>query len=198
MCPTCALHTALVAAGRTISPSDLPSDRKEDSEELNVINLETSGEIVAQEMKEMEKENLSRESYVDPWAGRIRVSADHDDSEVVLRRVSSDKPDPLRRIASPIVRTGSPLVRTGSPLVRTTSPMDDMRRKARASVISVASTISNRFRKSVDLNEEEVTKLVSIIDSSDSNSEEGIYIYMCVCVKYYMCVFGRSRFNISH
>ena len=174
---------ALVAAGRTISPSDPPlSDYKEDSEKLDVINLEVSGEIVAREEKEIEKEDLSQEgNFASPWTGRIKISADHDDSEVVLRRGSnSDKPDPLRRIGTPIMRTGSPLIRTGSPLVRTTSPMDDMRRKARASVISIASNISNRFRKSVDLNEEEVEKLVStstIIDSSDSNSEEG----WCVC-----------------
>lgn len=172
-----------MAAGRTISPSDPPlSDRKEDSEVLDVINLEISGEIVGRE-EEIEKEDLSQGgNFANPWAGKIKISADHDDSEVVLRRGSnSDKPDPLRRIGTPIMRTGSPLVRTGTPLVRTTSPMDDMKRKARASVISIASNISNRFRKSVDLNEEEVKMLVSstIIDSSDSNSEEGRSV--CVC-----------------
>ena len=181
-----------MAAGRTISSPNPPlSDRKENSEVLDVINLEISGEIVAQEVEEIEKEDLSQEgNFANPWTGTIKISADHDDSEVVLRRGSNlDKPDPLRRIGTPIMRTGSPLVRTGSPLVRTTSPIDDMRRKARASVISIASNISNRFRKSVDLNEEEVEKLVSmstIIDSSDSNSEEG----RCVCVCAYAQIQG--------
>ncbi len=206
LAPVCCIlhlssHAALVAAGRTISHSDCPSDCKKDSEVLDVINLEVSGEIAAQEVEEIEaKADLSGGgNFASPWTGRIRISADHDDSEVVLRKgarssTSSEKPDPLRRVGSPLVRTGSPLVRTGSPLVRTgsplvrtTSPMDDMKRKARASVISIASNISNRFRKSVDLNEEEVEKLVSmstIIDSSDSNSEEGRCARVCVC----MCV----------
>ena len=197
-------HAALVAAGRTISPSDAPSDHKKDSKVLDVVSLEASGEIAALEVDKIEsdeKAELSEENFANPWMGKIKISADHDDSEVVLRKgarssnTSSDKSsDPLRRIGSPLelirtgsplVRTGSPLARTGSPLVRTTSPMDDMRRKARASVISIASNISNRFRKSVDLNEEEVEKLVSmstIIDSSsDSNSEEGKHMCMCMC-----------------
>lgn len=178
-------HAALVAAGRTISPSDSPSDHKKDSK---VLTLEASGEIAALEVKEIEsdkKAELPGENFANPWMGKIKISADHDDSEVVLRKgarssnASSDKSDPLRRIGSPLE-----LIRTGSPLVRTTSPMDDMRRKARASVISIASNISNRFRKSVDLNEEEVEKLVStstIIDSSsDSNSEEGRCMYVCI------------------
>ena len=196
-------HPALVAAGRTISPSDNLSDHKEDSEEMN---LEVkSGEIVTREVEveevEMEKRDLSGAaggggggSFANTWTGTIKVSADHDDSVVVLRKGSntSDKPDPLRRIGtpikrtgSPLVRTGSPLIRTGSPLVRTTSPLDDVKRKARASVISIASNISNRFRKSVDLNEEEVEKLVSmstIIDSSDSSGEEGRCVCVCVLV----------------
>lgn len=194
-------HPALVAAGRTISPSDNLSDHKEDSEEMNLEV--TGGEIVTREVGveevEMEKKDLSGAagggggSFAKPWTGKIKVSADHDDSVVVLRKGSntSDKPDPLRRIGtpimrtgSPLVRTGSPLVRTGSPLVRTTSPLDDVKRKARASVISIASNISNRFRKSVDLNEEEVEKLVSmstIIDSSDSSGEEGRCVCVCTC-----------------
>lgn len=196
-------HAAMIAAGRTISPSDAPSDHKKDSKVLDVVSLEASGEIAALEVDKIEsdeKVELSGENFANPWKGKIKISADHDDSEVVLRKgarssnTSSDKSsDPLRRIGSPLelirtgsplVRTGSPLARTGSPLVRTTSPMDDMRRKARASVISIASNISNRFRKSVDLNEEEVEKLVSmstIIDSSsDSNSEEGKHMCMCM------------------
>lgn len=179
-------HAALVAAGRTISPRDPPYDHREDSEALDAINLKVSGEIVAREEEEIEKKDLSGAggNFGNPWTGRIKISADHSDSEVVLRKGSSnsDKADPLRRIGTPIMRTGSPLVHTGSPLVRTTSPMDDMRRKARASVISIASNISNRFRKSVDLNEEEVEKLVSmstIIDGSDSNSEEGRCASVC-------------------
>ena len=190
------LSTALVAAGRTISPSDPPSDLKEESEEIDKLHLETSSEAVTQEKEtlgELENKETLRENFTNPWIGRTdNISPDHDNSEVVLRKVSLDKPDPLRRIGTPIMRTGSPLVRTGSPLVRTSSPIDDMRRKARASIISVASNLSSRFRKSVDLNEEEVAKLVSmstIIDSSDSNSEEGLLVCVCASLRFNVLCF---------
>ena len=167
----------MVAAGRTISPTDPPSGQKQEEHKKNdVTSYETCGDVmVTQKKVEVGKENKHGENHSNLWTGKIRISADHSDSEVVLRRERLDHPDPLMRIGSPIKRTESPLVRTGSPLVRTMSPIDEMRRKARASIISVVSNVSNRFRRSVDLNDEEVAKLVSMstLDGSDSNSEEG-------------------------
>lgn len=183
---------AMVAAGRTISPTDPPYGRKqEEHKEKDVASYETCGEVmVAQQKVELGEENKHEENHSNLWTGKIRISADHADSEVVLRRERLDQPDPLRRIGSPIKRTESPLVRTGSPLVRTMSPIDEMRRKARASIISVVSNVSNRFRRSVDLNDEEVAKLVSMstLDGSDSNSEEGMgtacgCVHVCVCAQ---------------
>ena len=134
--------------------------------------------------------DIGGENITNPWAENGNDSTETDklqkeplDKPVVLRRIRS----PMNRTGTPLTRTGSPLLRTGSPLVRTESPIGDVARKARLSMISIASNISSRFRKSVDLTEEEAKLVLSmapsvVIDDSDYNGEEG----KCEC----MCVWG--------
>ena len=160
--------TALTAAGRTVA---MTLTECEEPEEISKVDLGDAGEFAAQEttLETQEGDEMEGDDYTNPWTDK-----DVTDPNVEMQRESKDKPDPLRRVGTPIVRTGSPIGEVG--------------RKARISIISIASNLSNRFRKSVDLNEEEIAKLVpmssAIIDSSDSNSEEGMCECVCVCVPY--------------
>lgn len=140
---------------------------------------------MAQEQEKVveETEDINGENITNPWTensnenGTDVLQKEALDKPVVFRRIRS----PMSRTGTPLARTGSPLVRTGSPLVRTESPIGDVARKARLSMISIASNISSKFRRSVDLSEEEAKLVLSmapsvVIDDSDFNGEEG----MCV------------------
>ena len=151
-----------------------------------MLHLGSTGEIVAREKTEEtveENYDVVGENIKNPWAEN---GGDSNPSieifkPVPLRRRASPKVrtgSPLVRTGSPLVRTGSPLVRTGSPLVRTESPGGDVGKKARLSIISIASNISSKFRRSVDLSEEEAKLVVAMSTAAviDDEDEEGLCV----------------------
>lgn len=180
-----------MAAGRTLTLA-----KRNVLEEPAEIELEDTGEVVTQQQEKIAKEadDIVGENITNPWAENVHDSTEMD----VLQKEPLDKPVVIRRIRSPmnwtgtpLSRTGSPLLRTGSPLVRTESPIGDVARKARLSMISIASNISSRFRKSVDLSEEEAKLVLCtapsvVIDDIDYNGDEG----MCECESVSVCVGG--------
>ena len=178
----------LAGAGRTLGPAKQQSE----PEEVGARHLESTSEIVTQNdiVVEDYDDIVSGENIKNPWA---ETSSKDSDSNDVLHKELLDKAVPLRRRASPMVRTVSPLVRTGSPLVRTGSPLvrtDSPGAKGRLSIISIASNLSSKFRRSVDLSEEEAKLVLSmspsvVIDDAEFNGEEGVF---CVCVCVCVCV----------
>ena len=187
----CYTYKALVAAGRTLTLA-----KRNVLEKPAEIELEDTGEVVTQEQEKIaeEADDVVGENITNPWAESTEMDVlqkEPLDKPVVFRRIRS----PMNRTGTPLSRTGSPLLRTGSPLLRTESPIGDVARKARLSMISIASNISSRFRKSVDLSEEEAKLVLCmapsvVIDDSDYNGDEG----MCECES--VCVGGGNTSKI--
>ena len=174
---------ALMAAGRTLSPNEY----SEQDEMDDVFNEESSGETVAQEKSSEDGELSRRETVTNPWIDIDKPKSESDDVEckdkpVILRRIRSPLQlrtvSPLTRTVSPLTRTGSPLTRTGSPLTRSDSPIGELGKKARISIISVASNLSSRFRRSTELSEEEAKLVLSmspaaVMNDMDDDQVEG-------------------------
>ena len=177
---------ALMAAGRTLSPNEY----SEQDEMDDVFNEESSSETVTQEKSSEDGELSRRETVTNPWIDIDKPKSESDDSDdvewkdkpVILRRIRSPLQlrtvSPLTRTVSPLTRTGSPLTRTGSPLTRSDSPIGELGKKARISIISVASNLSSRFRRSTELSEEEAKLVLSmspaaVMNDMDDDQVEG-------------------------
>ena len=167
-----------MAAGRILSPTEY----SEQDEAESVSNEDGGGcEGVAPEKLSLESEQ--RDTVTDMWTDIKEPQSKGDvdwteslDKPVTLRRIRSPLQlrtvSPIARTGSPLTRTGSPLTRTGSPLTRTESPISDLGKKARMSVISVASNLSSRFRKSVELSEDEAKLVLSMSPAAVVNDDE--------------------------
>lgn len=183
----------MLAAGRILSPTEY----SEQDEAESVSNEEGGGAECEGEAKEKASLESERgDTVTNVWTDIKEPESKGDmdwleslDKPVTLRRIRSPLQlrtvspiartgSPLTRTGSPLTRTGSPLTRTGSPLTRTESPISDLGKKARMSVISVASNLSSKFRKSVELSEEEAKLIFSMSPSAvvNDDEEEGIII----------------------